>query len=195
MVKASPVRFECKYFSSLRLPGNPPMGSVDVVIGRVVGVHIDEGVLTDGKVDVGKIRPIARCGYHEYAVVQRDAVFEMIIPGDPKQLVGLEGNVERARDLGRKQAPASNDDDVLVDGSKNSRPKILPFRMSREPSRSTPRRISAATVKRKCRSFLDTSLTDTISLPLKGEFLSKSLNVVACGCGRTGAFGRDSLKF
>ena len=69
MVKASPIKFECKYHSTLRLPGNPPMGSVDVVIGRVIGVHIDPEVLTEGKVDLGKVQPIARCGYHEYARV------------------------------------------------------------------------------------------------------------------------------
>lgn len=99
MVKASPVRFECQYYSTLRLPGNPPMGSVDVVIGKVIGIHIDEKVLTDGKIDMGKTNPIARCGYHQYAVIRSDAVFEMVIPGDPKQLVGLEGNVKQADQL------------------------------------------------------------------------------------------------
>ncbi|KAK3701833.1 hypothetical protein LTR37_015255 [Vermiconidia calcicola] len=97
MVKRSPIKFECKYYSTLRLPGNPPMGSVDVVIGRVIGLHIDNSVLTDGKIDLSKVQPIARCGYHEYVVVRGDAMFEMIIPGDPKQLVGLEGNAEKAK--------------------------------------------------------------------------------------------------
>lgn len=95
MVKASPIKFECKYYTTIRLPGTPPMGTVDVVVGRVVGIHIDERVLTNGLVDLGKAMPIARCGYHEYVVVKRDAMFEMIIPGDPKQLVGLEGNAEK----------------------------------------------------------------------------------------------------
>jgi flavin reductase (DIM6/NTAB) family NADH-FMN oxidoreductase RutF len=99
MVKASPIKFECRYYSTLRLPGNPPMGSVDVVIGKVVGVHIDESVLTDGKVDLGKAQPIARCGYHEYVVVKSDALFEMVIPGDPRILIGLEGNAEQAKSL------------------------------------------------------------------------------------------------
>lgn len=99
MVKASPIKFECRYYSTLRLPGNPPMGSVDVVIGKVVGVHIDESVLTDGKVDLGKAQPIARCGYHEYVVVKPDAIFEMVIPGDPRILIGLEGNAEQAKTL------------------------------------------------------------------------------------------------
>lgn len=99
MVKDSPIKFECQYHSTLRLPGNPPMGSVDVVIGRVIGVHIDERVLTDGMVDLGKAMPIARCGYHQYTVVTAESLFEMIIPGDPKQLVGLEGNAERQKGI------------------------------------------------------------------------------------------------
>jgi hypothetical protein len=60
------------------------MGSVDVVIGKVVGIHIAEEVLTEGKV-----MPIARCGYYEYAVIRGDAVFEMVVPGGPEMLVGL----------------------------------------------------------------------------------------------------------
>lgn len=99
MVKRSPVRFECEYYSTLRLPGNPPMGTVDVVIGKVVGIHIDEAVLTDGKIDLGKVMPIARCGYFEYAVIRKDAVFEMVIPGDPKLLIGLEGNAKKAKEM------------------------------------------------------------------------------------------------
>ena len=99
MVKRSPIKFECKHYSTIRLPGNPPMGSVDVVIGRVVGIHIAESVLTEGKIDLGKVQPIARCGYHEYTVVRGESIFEMVIPGDPKQLVGLEGNAESAKEL------------------------------------------------------------------------------------------------
>lgn len=100
MVKASPIKFECKYYTTLRLPGNPPMGTVDVVIGKVVAIHIDEKVLTDGMIDLDKVRPIARCGYHQYSVVRKDTMFEMVIPGDPKQLVGLEGNTAKAKELG-----------------------------------------------------------------------------------------------
>ncbi|RMY97814.1 hypothetical protein D0864_04629 [Hortaea werneckii] len=100
MVKASPVRFECKYYTTLRLPGNPPMGTVDVVIGRVVAIHVDDKVLTNGCIDIAKTQPIARCGYHQYAHITGDDIFEMIIPGDPKQLVGLEGNMQRAKEVG-----------------------------------------------------------------------------------------------
>lgn len=91
LVASSPVRFECEYFTTLRLPGNPPMGTVDVVVGRVVGIHIKDSVLTDGKLDIRKTQPIARCGYYEYTVVKD--TFEMKIPGNNKALWGgLEGN-------------------------------------------------------------------------------------------------------
>ncbi|KAK5134848.1 hypothetical protein LTR08_006080 [Meristemomyces frigidus] len=100
MVKRSPVKFECRYYSTVRLPGNAPMGAVDVVIGRVVAVHIDEGVLTEGVVDLGKVQPIARCGYHQYVRIMGEAVFEMVIPGDERQGVGLEGDAEMAKALG-----------------------------------------------------------------------------------------------
>jgi flavin reductase (DIM6/NTAB) family NADH-FMN oxidoreductase RutF len=109
MVARSPIRFECEYYTTLRLPGNPPMGTVDVVIGRVVGIHIDESVLTEGKIDLGKVMPIARCGYFEYAVIRSDAVFEMIIPGDPKLLIGLEGNAKQAKEIRDEQSEKKAD--------------------------------------------------------------------------------------
>ena len=84
LVASSPVRFECEYFSTVHLPGNPPMGTVDIVIGRVVGVFINDSVLTDGKLDIRKTQPIARCGYYEYAVVKD--TFGMEIPGSNKAL-------------------------------------------------------------------------------------------------------------
>ncbi|KAH9818964.1 protein/domain associated with flavoprotein oxygenase, DIM6/NTAB family [Teratosphaeria destructans] len=84
-------------------PGTPPMGTADVVIGRVVAVHIAESVLTDGLVDLGKVQPIARCGYHQYARITGESLFEMVIPGDPKQLVGLEGSAKGNQELGGEE--------------------------------------------------------------------------------------------
>jgi flavin reductase (DIM6/NTAB) family NADH-FMN oxidoreductase RutF len=96
MVAASPVKFECEYHSTLRLPGNPPMGTADVIIGKVVGVHIADSALTDGKLDVRKTQPIARCGYYEYAVVRE--TFEMVIPGQNEALLaGLEGSATKSK--------------------------------------------------------------------------------------------------
>lgn len=101
MVRESPVKFECEYHTTIRLPGNPPMGTVDVVIGKVVGVHVDDAVLTEGKLDLRKTRPIARCGYYEYAVVED--TFDMVIPGNSKDtLYGLEGSASQNTEAGRR---------------------------------------------------------------------------------------------
>ncbi|KAF2709494.1 hypothetical protein K504DRAFT_379534 [Pleomassaria siparia CBS 279.74] len=98
MVQRSPIKFECTHYTTLRLPGNPPMGAADVVIGRVIGVHIDESVLTDGRIDVKKTVPIARLGYFEYAKITE--TFEMRIPGEDKAwLTGLEGSVQGNREM------------------------------------------------------------------------------------------------
>jgi flavin reductase (DIM6/NTAB) family NADH-FMN oxidoreductase RutF len=90
-VAESPVHFECVYCQTLRLPGNGVIGTVDVVIGRVVLAHIkDEMIKKDGRLDIVKIRPLARLGYYDYTTV--DSIFEMVIPGDNAVLLsGLEG--------------------------------------------------------------------------------------------------------
>jgi len=90
-VAESPVHFECLYYQTLRLPGNRPIGTVDIVIGKVMGIHIkDEFITPDGKLNVLKIRPIARLGYYDYTIVE--SIFEMIIPGpDEKLRSGMEG--------------------------------------------------------------------------------------------------------
>lgn len=90
-VAESPVHFECLYYQTFRLPGNSPMSAVDIVIGKVIGIHIrDELITSDGKLNVLKIRPIARLGYYDYTIV--DSVFEMVIPGPNEKLrAGMEG--------------------------------------------------------------------------------------------------------
>ena len=90
-VAESPIQFECRYFQTIRLPGNGPKGSIDVVIGRVVLVHINDDVIRpDGRIDIPKIRPLARLGYYDYTSIE--SIFEMVIPGDNKALLaGLEG--------------------------------------------------------------------------------------------------------
>jgi flavin reductase (DIM6/NTAB) family NADH-FMN oxidoreductase RutF len=90
-VAESPIHFECTYHQTIRLPGNGTMGTVDVVIGRVAAIHIkDEVIRPDGRIDVLKIRPIARLGYRDYTSVE--SIFEMVIPGNNKlALAGMEG--------------------------------------------------------------------------------------------------------
>jgi len=90
-VAESPIQFECIYHQTIRLPGNGLMGTVDIVIGRVVMIHIKDDVIRpDGRLDIIKIRPLARLGYYDYTSV--DSIFEMVIPGNNEALLtGLEG--------------------------------------------------------------------------------------------------------
>ena len=74
-VKGSPVHFECRLHQIVRLPGRTPSSEHDLVIGRVVAVHIDDEAITEGRVDVIKMQPIARLGYKDYLRV--DAIFQM----------------------------------------------------------------------------------------------------------------------
>ncbi|MBT5049054.1 MAG: flavin reductase family protein [Rhodospirillaceae bacterium] len=68
-VAESPVSLECRHHATLSLPSNSTMGVHHVVIGEVVGIHINDDALTDGKVDWVKIQPLARMGYMDYTTV------------------------------------------------------------------------------------------------------------------------------
>ena len=40
-----------------------------MVIGLVTGIHIEDTIIENGKVDVEKYRPIARLGYKDYTTI------------------------------------------------------------------------------------------------------------------------------
>ena len=70
-VAESPIQLECKYVQTIRLPGEGRVGTADIIIGKVVGVHIkDEFITPDGKIDIVKIKPLARLGYSDYTTVE-----------------------------------------------------------------------------------------------------------------------------
>ncbi|MCC0014935.1 MAG: flavin reductase family protein [Rhodobiaceae bacterium] len=80
MVAESPCHFECRYLSTHHLPGDSRVGGVDIVFGRVERIHVSDDVVDGaGKLDIAKIKPIARMGYYDYACVTE--VFEMRVPG------------------------------------------------------------------------------------------------------------------
>lgn len=90
-VAESPAHFECRYLSTHRLRGNSNHGWVDVVYGEVMRIHVADDVLTpDGKLDIPRIKPIARLGYYDYTTVTE--TFEMRIPeAHAMMAAGLEG--------------------------------------------------------------------------------------------------------
>ena len=78
-VAASPCALECKLLRIVHLDdldGRP--SNRYVAFGQVVGVHIDDRFISNGRLDTAAMRPIARCGYSDYAVVNE--VFAMTRP-------------------------------------------------------------------------------------------------------------------
>ncbi len=78
-VADSPAALECRVTQSLALrdlEGKETGGLV--IFGQVVGVHIDERFMKNGRFDLAGARAIARCGYDEYAAVE--SVFSMKRP-------------------------------------------------------------------------------------------------------------------
>ena len=68
-VAESPANLECRLHRIVPLPGDDGSADNHLVIGRVLGIHIDDRFIVDGRVDTVAMRPLARLGYAEYAAV------------------------------------------------------------------------------------------------------------------------------
>lgn len=70
-VAASPVHFECRLTQTLEIPGNTLSAKAWLLVGQVVGLHIDERALdANGAIDIVRLRPLARLGYRDYTDVR-----------------------------------------------------------------------------------------------------------------------------
>jgi flavin reductase (DIM6/NTAB) family NADH-FMN oxidoreductase RutF len=117
-VADSPVAFECRVHSIIRVAnehhgdsmfGPHLVGDSDIVIGRVLGIHVNGEYITDEGVsilcvclqshiltilvtqlfDVLKAAPLARLGYHQYTHINQ--VWDMKMPFMPDDKVS--GNI------------------------------------------------------------------------------------------------------
>jgi flavin reductase (DIM6/NTAB) family NADH-FMN oxidoreductase RutF len=79
-VAATPCALECKVTGVVELTDvEGTRTDRHLVIGQVVGVHLDERYIVDGILDVAAMRPVARCGYRDdYTVLDR--LFQMERP-------------------------------------------------------------------------------------------------------------------
>ena len=97
-VKESPAAFECKLWQVIDLPPQAPgqRSNYSMIIGYVVGIHIDDRFCKDGIVDTGAMRPIARLGYMDYGVINPENVFTINRPE-----VGPDGKIVNATPAGK----------------------------------------------------------------------------------------------
>ena len=62
-----------------------PLAFIAAVLGQVVGIHIADEIITDdGLVDMKKLRPLARLGYYDYAIIEAENIFSMKTPDDDR---------------------------------------------------------------------------------------------------------------
>ena len=73
-VQESPIHLEC------RLHREIPLGNAFFLVGEIVLARVDDRVLTEGRVDPAKLRPVGRLGgefympFRELAKVQRPRI-------------------------------------------------------------------------------------------------------------------------
>ncbi|MCC5984400.1 MAG: flavin reductase family protein [Rhodobacteraceae bacterium] len=75
-VAGAPAALECRMTQIIRLEGEANF----LVLGEVVGVHLRDDCLVDGRFDVTRFQPLARLGYRDYTMVRE--VFAMPRPDE-----------------------------------------------------------------------------------------------------------------
>jgi flavin reductase (DIM6/NTAB) family NADH-FMN oxidoreductase RutF len=81
-VKESPVHFECQLLDVIATKSPEGFTPNMLVLGEVVGVHIDESVIEDGMIRYDRTQPIARMGYLDDYAATTD-LFKMRRPSWP----------------------------------------------------------------------------------------------------------------
>lgn len=75
-VAHAPASLECRMTQIVQIEGETNF----VCFGEVIGVHMRDDCLVDGRFDVTRYTPLSRLGYRDYTAVRE--VFELIRPDD-----------------------------------------------------------------------------------------------------------------
>ena len=83
-VAESPIALECKYWKTIEMPieEGREKQQATVVFGHVVGIHVDDSIVKNGRIDTLAFKPVARLGYSEYTTTEN--VWRMPRPDDPR---------------------------------------------------------------------------------------------------------------
>lgn len=73
-VAGVPAALECRMTKVVKLEGAANIA----VFGEVIGVHMRDDCIVDGRFDLTRFRPLARLGYKDYTVI--NSVFELVRP-------------------------------------------------------------------------------------------------------------------
>ena len=83
-VAESPVNFEMELFRIVE-HGDGPLSS-NYIIGRIIHMHVDESVMTDGLPDNAKLPLIGRLGGAYYSRVDEESIFTLERPKGPGKI-------------------------------------------------------------------------------------------------------------
>ncbi|TMM55201.1 flavin reductase family protein [Sulfitobacter sabulilitoris] len=75
-IDGAPASLECRMTQIVKIEGD----SNFVVFGEVVGVHMRDDTIVDGRFDIRTFKPLSRLGYRDYTHVTE--LFELIRPDD-----------------------------------------------------------------------------------------------------------------
>jgi flavin reductase (DIM6/NTAB) family NADH-FMN oxidoreductase RutF len=78
ILSESPINMECKLHQIIDLPVNNKNEYNGIIIGQVLGIHIQDDYILNGIIDVKKLKPLARLGYMDYSII--DSFFQMNRP-------------------------------------------------------------------------------------------------------------------
>ena len=80
-IAESPAALECRLVRTIQLDTIDGVKMDQfMVLGQVVGVHIDDRFIVGGMVDTAAMRPIMRGGYHDYFVATPETKFSIKRP-------------------------------------------------------------------------------------------------------------------
>lgn len=74
LIERVPIHMECRVFQIVDLPSPNPARPCGMVIGTVIGMHIDDKLIKNGMVDSTAFAPLSRLGYQEYSVLEETFV-------------------------------------------------------------------------------------------------------------------------
>lgn len=85
-VAAAPAALECVTVDSMPVKHRGGDHRYHMVFGEVVGIHINDDFVRDGRVDTAAMQILTRMGYDEYAVLEK--AFSMARPDNDPMLSG-----------------------------------------------------------------------------------------------------------
>ena len=68
-IAISPINIECVLSDIMDIKESTRNNKM--IIGKVVGMSVDESIMEDGRIKAEKFHPMCRLGYHSYSVVDR----------------------------------------------------------------------------------------------------------------------------